>query len=244
MKDIWSKLHKQISSNFIPSNMDRSLCDYNGERISLLGIIALEQDLQILKSINKIGMAIRQIILADSSIEKISVESIAKKSKLSESKVSFYLGLLNDYGEFYRGASYLDTNDSARINSIDVSGTDAIFYTYIHFTSIEDLILLKVNKSRPIQKELFLPVEQIELSNRLDAMLSDLETLKNGHEIIWTDMKEQMDELKTLFHLGKKSWYQLARAKFAEMFAGGIVSSLFSNPFSAQIEPLIKELMN
>lgn len=86
--------------------------------------------------------------------------------------------------------------------------------------------------------------EKNESDLKLDKVLSDLQTLKNGQQIIYEDLKEEIESLRELYILGKKTWYQLLIGKSVEMVVGGIISetlskeiiSTFENSFSKMIE--------
>ncbi|MES2773892.1 MAG: hypothetical protein V4722_06890 [Bacteroidota bacterium] len=60
--------------------------------------------------------------------------------------------------------------------------------------------------------------------SKLDKILSQLADLKMGQEIIYEDLTKEISELKELYFLGKKKWYQLLIGKSTEMVASGIVS--------------------
>jgi hypothetical protein len=42
-RQIWSKLIGKIPKDFTPAIIDQTLCDITGERITLLGVIAIER---------------------------------------------------------------------------------------------------------------------------------------------------------------------------------------------------------
>lgn len=58
----------------------------------------------------------------------------------------------------------------------------------------------------------------------LESMKKDLETIKDGQQIIF----EELELLKEYFILGKKTWSQLFMGKFTEMTLGGIISETVS----------------
>jgi len=79
----------------------------------------------------------------------------------------------------------------------------------------------------------FSDIEKQEAESKLDKILSQLVDLKMGQEIIYEDLTKEINELKDLYFLGKKKWYQLLIGKSAEMVASGIVS-----------ETVAKEIIN
>lgn len=81
-----------------------------------------------------------------------------------------------------------------------------------------------------ITEDAFNRDEKESIVDYLDKVLSELKDLKDGHEIIYNDLKEEMDELKKLFILGKKNWRQIALGKFGEMIVGGVISEATAKP--------------
>jgi|GEM_PF-2249173 len=67
-----------------------------------------------------------------------------------------------------------------------------------------------------------------EMNARLDEILRKLEQQNLKYEAMRSDMKADFEELRNLFHLGKKNWRQLLVGKVTEWIAGGIVSETIS----------------
>lgn len=70
--------------------------------------------------------------------------------------------------------------------------------------------------------------EKIIAESKLDKVLEDLQELKIGHELIYDDLKAEIQHLKELFILGKKTWHQLLLGKTTEMVIGGVISETIS----------------
>lgn len=70
----------------------------------------------------------------------------------------------------------------------------------------------------------------------LNKILSELKELKDGQQIIYDDLNEEIEELKKWFLLGKKNWRQLVVGKFGEMVASGIVSAGISETILNEIK--------
>jgi hypothetical protein len=49
-----------------------------------------------------------------------------------------------------------------------------------------------------------------------------------GQEIIYDDIIDGIEELKNLYFIGKKNWYQNLAGKSLEMVASGVVSETIS----------------
>ena len=80
-------------------------------------------------------------------------------------------------------------------------------------------------------------------SDKLDQILEDLSSLKAGQEAIWTDMQEQLEELRSYFFLGKKKWYRLAAGTLGEMVASGLISETISKGLLAELSKASTKLL-
>lgn len=89
----------------------------------------------------------------------------------------------------------------------------------------------------------FTPEEKIDAENKLDQILKDLQTLKDGHQIIYDDLKAEMDSLKELFMLGKKTWFQLLLGKATEMTVSGVISETVSKEIVDTVKKGITKLL-
>jgi len=78
------------------------------------------------------------------------------------------------------------------------------------------------------------------LNSKIDQILKDLEDLKTGQEILWTDLTEELNELKELYNLGKKNWRQIFMGKLLDMVAAGVISETVSKEIAKAIAPAFK----
>ncbi len=76
--------------------------------------------------------------------------------------------------------------------------------------------------------EVFTSEERIENNQKLDEILEEIQKLKLGQEIIYDDLTKEIEELKNLYFIGKKNWYQNLAGKSLEMVASGVVSETVS----------------
>jgi hypothetical protein len=90
-----------------------------------------------------------------------------------------------------------------------------------------------------IDSNAFSSEEKLNLENRLDGLLKDNEQLRNGQEILFNELQE----LKNLFYLGKKNWWQLLLGKTGEMVAGGIIGETLSKQIVEALKPSIKSMI-
>lgn len=85
--------------------------------------------------------------------------------------------------------------------------------------------------------------EKESADSKLDKILKELEELKMGHQIIYDDLKKELEELKELYFLGKKKWYQLFAGKCLGMVASGIISETVSKQIINAVEPAFTSLI-
>lgn len=95
----------------------------------------------------------------------------------------------------------------------------------------------------PEGKSDFTAKERAEADDRIDQILQELNELKTGQEIIWTDLTNELNELKEMYYLNKKHWRQLFVGKLAEMVGAGIVSETISKKIADTINPLYNQLL-
>jgi hypothetical protein len=106
------------------------------------------------------------------------------------------------------------------------------FYESIIFFLNENRIEL----SKQLSKEEFNEVDILRYKTGIDEILSKLNTLQLGQQLIYDDFIEQFDEMKSYFYLNKKSWHQLLAGKLLEMVGSGIISETLSKEIVEIIE--------
>lgn len=74
----------------------------------------------------------------------------------------------------------------------------------------------------------FTTIEKESINETLDKILKEINTLKLGQELIYTDISEEFDDLKTFYYLNKKNWIQLFQGKLVEKLADGVIDSVVS----------------
>ncbi|MCF6352512.1 MAG: hypothetical protein L3J06_05845 [Cyclobacteriaceae bacterium] len=70
--------------------------------------------------------------------------------------------------------------------------------------------------------------EKYENNRKLDSLIEEVQKLRTGQEIIYDDLIKEIEELKNLYFIGKKNWYQNLAGKSFEMVASGVVSEAIS----------------
>lgn len=88
-----------------------------------------------------------------------------------------------------------------------------------------------------LNEDTFTIEEEGSVEAKLDTIIKDLGELKLGHQIIYDDLKKELEELKGLYFLGKKKWHQLFAGKCLDMVAGGVISETVSKKIITALEP-------
>lgn len=79
-----------------------------------------------------------------------------------------------------------------------------------------------------INGDTFTLEDKKEADSKLEKILEELQTLKDGQQIIYEQLTKDVEELKELYYLGKKKWYRQFIGTALEMTASGIVSETAS----------------
>ncbi len=78
--------------------------------------------------------------------------------------------------------------------------------------------------------------EKEKVESKLEEILAELQILTTGQEVIYDDLKAEIDKLRDLYILGKKTWFQLLLGKTSEMVLSGIISETVSKEIISAIE--------
>ncbi|HEY4064129.1 MAG TPA: hypothetical protein VGM30_19620 [Puia sp.] len=244
-RDIWPILHERIPVTFRPAVMDPRLIDAGGENIRLLGIIALQSNYDILPKADKVIRWIRQELLNAPATDLISTEAIAQGTGVPAQEVHLILQTIQEFGQFLRTPRTGVTD--LFISAIELGAGSDVYYQYITFPGIEQLIVAKSYDHYRIPPEPFTFEEMKTANAGLDAMikkiLEEFNILKLGQEAIWTDIRNDIEELKSLYSLGKKNWWQLLIGKLTEMTTSGIISETLSKTILDSLKPGISHLL-
>jgi hypothetical protein len=89
----------------------------------------------------------------------------------------------------------------------------------------------------------YTPFERDQISNSLQQILSELQTVKDGQEITYDDLSNAINELKENYFLGKKTFTQLMTGKLAEMVASGVIGETVSKEIVQVVSRHYSELI-
>jgi hypothetical protein len=79
-----------------------------------------------------------------------------------------------------------------------------------------------------LNEDTFTDEEREKSESKLDKILTSVNDLKMGQEIIYEALIKEINDLRELYFLGKKKWHQLFLGKCVDMVASGIVSETVS----------------
>lgn len=116
--------------------------------------------------------------------------------------------------------------------------------TNIAHESVAYFLIQELNRLEVyLNEDTFTVEEKISADSNLDKVMRNLEELKIGHQIIYDDLMKEIDELKALYFLGKKNWYQLLVGKCLEMVASGVISETISKQIITSVAPALTRLI-
>lgn len=107
-------------------------------------------------------------------------------------------------------------------------------YEAINFYLNQELYKLGFNQ----KNDQFSTEEKIKFESFLNELMEEIQTLKNGQQIIHEDLMGEIEELKELFFLGKKNWKQLLIGKIQEKGASFLIGKIVTD-LSNDIQKLI-----
>jgi hypothetical protein len=166
-REIWSKLYGKIPKNFSPTSINNLLINSNGEDISLLGIVALERNYEIIQKGTKIINTIKEFLISNPQTSEVAIKDISLKCNLPEDEAGMILYLSNMYGSFYYSASL--KLDTIIVTSFNIGKTDECYTQYLYFESLEAVILgyYKVHQSTNAKHKLIEDKIQVETNQSM-----------------------------------------------------------------------------
>jgi hypothetical protein len=154
---IRAKLFNILPDEFDPKQIDQRLV--NGGRLTVLGIMSVDPESNILEICDKIIRAIRDELINDPTAINFSSESIAKKIEFTDEDVRFSLGVLSSLGRFWSSS----TGSGFSISSINTDHDD-VFDEYLNYKGMEDLLDRKFPDVAPMS-------DQLEINSKVDTKL-------------------------------------------------------------------------
>lgn len=159
------------------------------------------------------------------------VKSYLSRLKNKKDKTAFLRSIIESVS--YEKEEYLN-------NSLDKDDTKSYQYVLYFLYQELDEYNLEIEPDDDIQfnKRVDLNCKLDIIINELEKLKTDSETIQKGQVIIIEAFAEEFEELKNLYHYGKKNWRQNFFGKFGEMVASGVVSETISN----EVIDIMKEM--
>ena len=149
-KILRAQLYKDIPKDFHPKQISRLLVDAKGERITLLGVYSVDPKTDLIGKSNRIILRIKEIILENPATQAIISSEIGANLGINEEEVGLIFYLFSGIGWLIRSATI--SNKYTGYNSIDLGDGDEVFDQYLNFNSVEELVLLQINKEKLSQR--------------------------------------------------------------------------------------------
>lgn len=166
------------------------------------------------------------MVLKNTKIEELNFIEVEQHTKIPFQEINFLFRLTEVYIRLCTGAS--NVGNSLQFKSINLGNGNDVFYNYKEFPGIVKIILFKTPEENYQEEEKFNTDEMIILNKKLDNLTKELAELKQCQEIFFEDVMNELDELKNLYNLSKKTWHQLFLGKLGEMVMSGVISETIS----------------
>jgi len=127
-------LYNKIDRKFNPKSIDNKLLD-NGNSITILGVLFLDEKSKILDEINLLFNVIKKMIFTNSNTKELYTGELSVKTGLSEIYINRIFDLIEEF-HLWSGAS--GNNHAYTKYTID---RDDIYNQYLSYDKIEDIII-------------------------------------------------------------------------------------------------------
>ncbi|MFC1538329.1 hypothetical protein ACFL6H_02810 [Candidatus Latescibacterota bacterium] len=130
------KLRNKLPKDFDPKKIDKRLL-FEGKNLTPIGVWHIDKNSELLKNIETVILAIKDLIIKKPGIENISAKQISIITKIEESKVGIALWDMNYLGHFFYSVS--SPADVKGYSSITLSSDDA-YDEYLKYENLENLM--------------------------------------------------------------------------------------------------------
>ena len=127
------KLREKLPKGFNPRKIDNRLL-VDGRNLTILGVWFVDPNSTLLKSLEMVILAIKDLIIKNAGIRTITAEQISSDTKLEQSIVAMALRNIGTLGHFY--SSSAETYGTKGYSKIDVFG-DNDYDPYLEFENLE-----------------------------------------------------------------------------------------------------------
>jgi len=119
--------------------------------------------------------------------------------------------------DFDRHYEECDSKENCQINE---TYENSLFFLQIELEELEV----------SLSDQDFSMLEKTQMDKKLEEILDEIKLLRLGQEITFDGLSEELDELKALYYLDKKTWKQLLLGKLTDFTAAGMVAEKISKP--------------
>lgn len=186
--------------------------------------------MEIVKEITK--DFIRDNYSEGDSGEKLANEALDKSYDLrNDNDRLIFFNLIKDhaketYGEHYKTCKKDNCDYSKQFKLLN-------YYLDKHISELD------INSN-----DYFTYQEQNTNNDRLDKILNEIEKLSNGQELIYDDLIQEINDLKEMYHLGKKTWGQVLKGKSFEMLMAGVLDKTIIKHLVEIVEKDVTKFIN
>lgn len=249
--EVWLKVQDQLPDYFRATQMDKRLISENGEKIKVMGVMALQKNSTVIKKIDKMMGAIWQIILEDPKAEMIQVSRITVDTGLSEKEASFLFHIVDEITQYHTGSNNVE--NSLQYSSISVKDNLDIYQKYKEFPGIVALVISQLSAQGKTPLVYFNEGEIIEISQRLDQLKeaiirrldNHVQVLEEKQRTGLQELHDELDELKPLLHTTpKKLWYETLVGKMTMKGLEKIAWDYVLPKFIELGKPLVKGFLH
>jgi pyrimidine deaminase RibD-like protein len=144
---MYVQLLGKIPKDFKYQDIDPRLILY-GVDITLLGILQIHPDTDLVSKTDSVIRAIRQAIIENPAIDNVNSEDIAHSTGLSKYEVSIIFGLLQHLGNFWSGGF----SDTTGYRQIGIASGETV-REYLNYENIDHLLTRLYQSIEPNTKE-------------------------------------------------------------------------------------------
>jgi predicted nucleotide-binding protein len=152
------KLIDRLPRDFNPMEIDKRFL-INGKILTIIGIWYVDSESVILKQLETVILAIKELLLKKLRIETVTAKEIAKNTGIEELQVEIALRNLGKLGSFFSSASR--SSEAKGYSKIGLTGDNA-YDQYLKFTSLENLMEEYYNRPTVnVTSTVFVPTENV-----------------------------------------------------------------------------------
>lgn len=250
-RDIWLELHKVLPKGFRLEQMDKRLISDNGEKIHVMGVIALDKKRTVVPRIDKMMTAIWEIVRSSPTNDFVPFSVIAKKIRVSEKEAAFLFFLMEEADLYHSGSKNVE--QTLRYEAISVKDNLQLYYKYNEYPGITKLLSDKYAAQAQMEQEWFTHQEvhkmELQLGKTQTSILAYIDKKLGQLDVAQVkgleELAAEMDELKGLLKTqSKKHWYETF---FGKIWMKGLDKILLEPMFQKILEigkPFVKGLID